>query len=394
MPCSNPEISQGLDKGVASMTGHNGRVNVLHITLSARQGGGPEHLYQLVQGLPAHVHSFIASPDEPPYIVRYQRVAGIDHIVHVPHRKVSFGALRAVISFIRDNRIHIVHSHGKGAGLYGRIAALLTGCKSVHTFHGIHIQYGFAASACYRLLETILRRATDAFICVSAGEAEVALAKGFASRQRCHIVPNGVAIPEQPAGIDEAGLFSIIHMSRFDYAKNSEMLIPVALALREHSCSDRCRFVILGTGGNEAEVRNAAVAAGVGHMFHFAGNTPAPRAFLRGELAGHGGRAGCYLSTSRWEGLPLAVLEAMSEGVPVVATNVVGNADAVRHEETGFLYDLQQPAEAAEFIARLAGSSGLRNAMGYKAFIRAKDAFSRDAMVSGTAAVYASVLQG
>ena len=73
-----------------------------------------------------------------------------------------------------------------------------------------------------------------------------------------------------------------------------------------------------------------------------------------------------YLSTSLYEGMPLSILEAMSIGLPIVASNVVGNIDTVKDGKTGYLYDLNNIEMAIKCINKLANDESLRNGMGYK----------------------------
>ncbi len=89
----------------------------------------------------------------------------------------------------RAGRAQVIHSHGKGAGLYGRIAARLTGAAAIHTFHGIH-HAGY--SRLYLTLERALARRSYAVIHVSASQAEEARALGLAPPGRTHVIVNGV----------------------------------------------------------------------------------------------------------------------------------------------------------------------------------------------------------
>jgi glycosyltransferase involved in cell wall biosynthesis len=71
------------------------------------------------------------------------------------------------------------------------------------------------------------------------------------------------------------------------------------------------------------------------------------------ELINYYKEAFCFLSTSRWEGLPLAIMEAMSFGVPVVASDVPGNSDLIEHNQTGLLFNIRNPEEAAAHLLLL-----------------------------------------
>lgn len=328
------------------------KIKVLHITLSSSCGGGPEHIRQLLFNLSStDCQSYLAAPPNGDYIPVFEKIVGRENMIEVPERKLSVKAFFRLINFVKEQGVNIVHSHGKGAGLYGRLLGTLTRCKVVHTFHGLHLQYCGVYLWGYKLLERCLGLLTDASICVSGSEEQKALALHFTDTKRSHRIENGVKQPQVTVAFETDERFKVIHMSRFDFAKNSEMLMPIAKELQRRGLLTDYVFYILGDGENRALCERLLKEAGVISSFYFEGIQRDPRAYLRGEIEGTSkGRAGCYLSTSRWEGLSLAVLEAMSEGVPVVASDVVGNRDAVLDGETGFLFDLTKPEEVVDFL--------------------------------------------
>lgn len=359
-------------------------IRVLHITASSMIGGGPEHVWQLVRHLPANIVSFIAAPDCEPYGSRFAEAVGAERLYTVPQRKFSFASLWGLLQFIRNNRVEIIHSHGKGAGIYGRIAALLTHTTSVHTFHGIHLPKRRLARQAYLGLERTLCRVSRACITVSEGELIEAKALKLCQQKLFRIL-NGVEVPETRPFSVQPSPFSLVHVSRFDPAqKNSLWLVELALALRQADILQFCRFVLIGEGEELTELQRRISSAGLEDFFEILGNQPSTRPFLRG--------VGCLISTSRWEGLPLAVLEAQAEGVPAVVTDVVGNRDAIADGVTGFVYPLDDTTAAVAHIKSLLDDAALWYRMQAAAYMRAKTLFSVEQMAHETAAVYRAVL--
>jgi len=119
------------------------------------------------------------------------------------------------------------------------------------------------------------------------------------------------------------------------------------------------RCIAVGDGPDRADVMAAATTHGLADSLECPGASPDPHSFFAGAL--------CYLSTSRWEGMPLGVLEAMSHGLPAVVTDVAGNRDAVINGKTGFLYPEEDADAAASALCRLADDPGLRRTMGEQA---------------------------
>jgi glycosyltransferase involved in cell wall biosynthesis len=365
---------------------------ILHITLSASIGGGAEHIYQLLRHSGVHYGgSYVATPIEDPYYTRFVKLVGPERICKVPSRSFSVRSFIALFLYIKKNKIDIVHSHGKGAGLYGRLLAFCAGVSSIHTFHGIHLQYHKSILWMYVLLEKVLGWITHAAICVSHGERDKAVKLGFVPSSKVHVVENGVEIPSQLAPHSVTMPFIIMHLSRFDAAqKNSEALIPIAVSLQNRGILDQCRFRVFGQGERRSFCVQLAEEFGVSHAFSFEGRCPSSRKPLRGEDLPVPARAGCYLSTSRWEGLPLAILEALAEGVPVVASDVVGNRDAVAHGTTGFLFALDDAEDAADCIENLIKDPSMREELASNAATEATDRFSVQRMTREIESIYLS----
>lgn len=328
-------------------------ITVLQITLSASIGGGPEHVDKLLQHLPTEVTSLMAAPQDYPYWERYMARVGAQKMFVLPRRQFRLGYLLKLALFARRNKVNILHSHGKGAGLYGRLAGMLTGIPCVHTFHGIHLgDMRPAHRAIYGRLEAFFGRHSARCIAVSPGERDQILALGFAPGPSLRLVENGVDLSPftrtgQPLG---CGPLRLVHITRFDHAKNSDLLVDIASALKDLGRLSEFKFTVLGDGEGRAPVERAAKMAGVWSNFEFIGIVEDVRPFLR--------EAFCYLSTSRWEGMPLSVLESMAEGLPVIASDVVGNRDCVLPEVTGFLYPLESPGDAAKVLLTLCANPG------------------------------------
>jgi len=357
-------------------------MKVLYVTLSSTLGGGPEHIYRLLQRTdPDTLTPYIAAPRSKPYWDRYASLVGEKRMLALPVRRLTLAAFTRLALFTQKHGIHLVHSHGKGAGIYGRLLACLPGLACVHTYHGLHLPPGRLQNVLYRRLERVLGHVTAAAIAVSPGEYENILALGFCRRSRLFHIANGVIVEQTVCPPETLPPFRIVHCSRFDpVQKNSEALVPIALALKARGLGEAVQFVLLGQGERLPALQEAIQSARCETMFQILGFHPDPRQILRG--------AGCYLSTSRWEGLPLAVLEAMAEGVPVVASDVVGNRDAVRHGETGWLFPLHQPAMAADWIGKLLHDAGLRQQLGVQAHARALHAYNIQSMASQILALY------
>jgi len=91
-------------------------IKVLIISSRADYGGGPEHIYKLISLLHEEVIFYVACPIDIPYWHRYSELLTVNNLFEIPHRKFSIKYLLALRTFTKNNKIDIIHSHGKGAG--------------------------------------------------------------------------------------------------------------------------------------------------------------------------------------------------------------------------------------------------------------------------------------
>ena len=333
---------------------------VLFITARADFGGGPEHLWQLLRHLPGDIAAHVACPREFPYYDRFSEIVTGANMAEIPHRKFTFAAFFSLRRFCREHRISVLHSHGKGAGLYSRLLTLATGIPCVHTFHGVHVaEYGPLKRRVYRVYERAASWVTRAGIAVSEGEKQRIVQEGLMCPAKLRCIPNGVSVPDEAATGCAGPPYRVVSLSRFDYQKNSAFLVRVLEALRDAGRADDFLFELIGDGVERHDIRALAEESGVAPRMRFIGATSTPHTYFSGAF--------CYISSSRWEGMPLGVLEAMAHGLPPVASDVVGNRDAVVHGETGLLYPQGDAEAAAAALCCIADDATLRKSLGEKA---------------------------
>lgn len=364
-------------------------IRVLMITASAGYGGGPQHILDLAAALRGKVRVDIACPRQEPFYDRFRQV--IDgEIVEIPERRFTLRDATRLLRFVRSQGITLLHSHGKGAGVYGRFIAALGGLPLVHTPHGIHVgQYARLMRLFYLSYEWLTGGIEAQTIFVSPSEQTMARGLGIGRASRSVVICNGVPVPEdyatlaiarnrlrraQGIGDDE---IVVVTLSRFDYAKNMDEMVHVAELARN------LRFWFLGNGADYARVKAAVDERRMDHVW-LPGFVTQPIEYLAA--------ADLYLSTSRWEGMPLAVLQAMSLSKPVIASDVTGNRDVVVHGHTGYLYPPGQPEVAAGYLTDLSENREERHVMGTAGKYLQKTKFSVTEMARRTLNIYESVL--
>ena len=365
-------------------------IPVLELLVSTREGGGPRHVHDLALGLRARgFQPYVAGPRDGP-VFEELRDAGIETIELATNSLVP-SVIREAVRLVRSHGVELVHSHGKGAGLHGRIAARLCGVPAVHTHHGIHYErYPGLGRAAYVGLERWLSRSTAAVINVSRAQEAEGLALGLFRAPRSRVVRNGVdvgriasdALDRGAARIAlglESGDRVIGCAARFDPVKGLDGLLRAAADLRDPGL----RVVLIGAGEELPRMRTLAAALGLTTAARFPGAIPgAARLFRAFDV---------YVSASRKEGLPLAVLEAMALGLPVVATDIPGHREALGDDSPGLAGPSDE--DLAAVLRRWLADPGAARAAGLANRARVAREFDLWRMIDDTARVYREVLR-
>lgn len=357
------------------------------ISVRADHGGGPAHMLLLTKKLADQFEVYAALPEEEPYWDRFAELIGKSHLLSLPHRSFQIGSLVSLCRSIGERKINIIHSHGKGAGIYGRFAGIFTGVPTVHTFHGVHIgQYGRIGRRLYLGLERILGRLTRTIIAVSAGEQQQMLSLHIAKPEKIKVIENGIEIPEEI--IDKqvpVPPLSITTITRFDYAKNPELLAEVIRRLADSAPKGKFIFEIIGDGEGRKDFEHILGEYSNKDMVMMHGFINNPDTVLQ--------RTWLYLSTSRWESFGLGVAEALVRGVPVLATNVTGSRDLVENDRNGWLFSLDRPEEAVNTIIEISNNTHKYKLVAQYALTTGRKRFSADVMADSTAAIYMALIK-
>jgi glycosyltransferase involved in cell wall biosynthesis len=294
--------------------------------------------------IPSIAHH-IACPDSGIYWRRFHERLGAARLCPLPHRSLSIRAFLRMKHFARDQDIQVIHCHGTCAGVYGRLLGLITGLPVVHSFHGVPVTRSLK-HALYDLAERPLGWITQCGVAVSAGEADLIHSRWRHYRGKLAVVPNGIdlgPLPSVQVAWPTEGPIRIVSFSRKNHQKYPELLIEIARIL--HLQGIHFHIDAYGEGLADEPLTASAARRGVGDQLRFLPPTDDPIGALSG--------AHIYLSTSRWEGMPLAILEAWRAGLVVVASDVIGNRDLVKDGQTGRLFPAGDGRTAARIIRHL-----------------------------------------
>ena len=300
---------------------------------------------------------------------------------------VFLAGLARLTSWSLRGRGHIVHVHATVRGSAYRKAVCVLWAKAMRRQVVLHIHSGAGDIATFRdsrgpLSLALIRaalRAADAVLAVSAASAEALRTAGV--EERIDVVPNAAPLVpplERPDRPD--GEVAVLYLGGFaNPAKGGDVLVealPLALRL-----APQLRMTLAGPGEptpqDAARIGAAEGVEWVGWL-DGAGKDAALRA------------ATVFVMPSRSEGLPMALMEAMAYGLPVVASRVGGIPEVLDDGVEGLLVPVEQPAALAEALCRLAGDGELRRAMGAAARGRI-ERIDDDEVAGGLIRIYARI---
>jgi glycosyltransferase involved in cell wall biosynthesis len=259
-------------------------------------------------------------------------------------------ALLKLYQMMRHERPAIVHTHTAKAGLLGRVAAMAARTPVVvHTYHG-HVLSGYfhpIVSALFRRIEWALAPATSVLLTVSESVRDDLVRLGVAPANRVRVVPLGLdlqplsetlprgALRREAGWSNHAPVVGIV--GRLVPIKDLGTFIDAAV--RVAAQRDDVRFAVVGDG-EERKRLEAMASSALGHKVHFFG--------WRKDTAAVLGDLDLAVNTSLNEGTPVALIEALAAGRPVVATAVGGTPDVLEGGRFGALV----PARSGEAVAR------------------------------------------
>jgi glycosyltransferase involved in cell wall biosynthesis len=261
-------------------------------------------------------------------------------------------ALRRLTEQLAAGRYDVVHTHSAKAGALGRLAAERAGTPMVvHTFHGFpfHEFQSRARRGAYVSIERYLSRRTDAFLAVGGAVAAEAVRRGIAVPERVRVInpaiesAASVASPAVRASARRAlgvpvGCTVVGTVGRVDYQKSPETFVDAIAALGRSDVY----AVWIGDGPMRRRMEKRAMRRGLKDRFICVGHRDDVSDLLTG--------LDVFAMASRYEGLPCAVAEAMTAGLPVVATAVNAVPDVVLPGETGLLASPERPEQLAAAI--------------------------------------------
>ena len=312
--------------------------------------------------------------------VPHWRVPALARSIH-PWRDAV--AIAQLTSALRDLRPSLVSTHTSKAGLLGRIAAKAAGIPALYTPHGwtISDRISRAGGRVFRFAERAAAPLADSIVNVCEAERALALNHRIGRVEQMAVIHNGVrdvaANQWADASLDPP---RILMVARFEPPKDHETLLESLAGLAHMPWT----LELVGGGPGESAVREQVKRLGLQSRVDFVGASS--------NVADRMGAAQLFVLSSRSEGFPRSILEAMRAGLPVVASDVGGVSESVAHGATGLVVPRGNRQVLRDALATLIGSGSLRVRYGRAGRLRYQGHFTFQRMFDQTLRLYQEIL--
>ncbi len=371
-------------------------LRVLHAITMLELGGAQRNTLDTVSGLDRGAFEVgLACAARGDLLAEARGLADVE-LFELPHLRRELRplddlrGLRELRRAIRSFRPDIVHTHSSKAGILGRAAAHRERVPVVvHTIHG----FGFGphqpapVRAALLAAERVAARWTTAFVAVARRNLEEGVRLGLFEAGRARVIRSGIeldafrahrggAAVRRELGIPAAAPL-VVQIACFKPQKAPERFVELAAALAARF--PEAHFVLVGDGALRRALERRRAAAGLVARIHLPG--------WRRDVPAVLDAATVVTLTSRFEGLPRVLVEALAAGVPVAAMAVDGVAEVVRDGVNGFVTPPGDVAALAERVAAVLAEPGLRARLAARAGDGLEE-YGRAAMVRQQEALY------
>ncbi|WP_339008439.1 glycosyltransferase [Fusobacterium varium] len=244
--------------------------------------------------------------------------------------KNDFLALKELLNLLKKEKFDIIHLHSSKAGFLGRVAARICNQqnKVIYTTHGISFLRKDISNKklqLYILLEKIGNLCGGKTIACSRSEAEFIQSKGI----KCSYINNGIKLKNKEIEILKKNTeeLKIVAVGRISTQKNPKLFNAIAENFIKNK---NIKFIWIGNGELKEQLSSK--------------NIKITGWLSQEEVQQQLRETDIYLSTSSWEGLSLAALQAMENSLPLVLSNCIGNIDLVKENLNGFLFETKEQA--------------------------------------------------
>lgn len=322
---------------------------VLHLGLLPILSGVQNVMLQILDAIASDGYEIkVAGAPDGPLIGQVEqrgwKYLTLPSLVREINPKKDLQAMRQLAKIIKEEKVDILHTHSSKTGLIGRlIGRKCKVAKILHTVHGypFHKYQNPLLYSFYHKAEWLAGHFCDYLISVNKEDAQLAHTSLKIPQHKIKYIPNGALAKEQREILQKPEIV-IGSLSRFWKQKN--MINSVKIAIKACQHRQDLKFIFVGDGQDLAYCQNLVAQAQLTDKIILPGWSDDKEKWLS--------LFDIFFLYSLWEGLPLSILEAMSYGLPIIASDIKGNRELV-DESNGFLVNPDDNSHLLNLLLQL-----------------------------------------
>jgi glycosyltransferase involved in cell wall biosynthesis len=359
-------------------------MKILYLITKSEAGGAQTHVYELCKYF-SKKNNIVVMSSPGGWLEKQCSDLGVEFI---PNNYFSnkinflniFKAIKKIRGILIEEKPDIVHCHSSGAGFVGRLATK-NKIPTFFTAHGWGFNIGvpFTQKCIAIFAEKYVSKYCEKIICVSQFVRDLGLKYKIAKKEKFEIIYNGVDVVEKKLYNLKNKKIKILFVGRLAEPKEPLILLKVYQKLSDEF-KQNLEINIVGDGPKKKELSLFVKKNNLENV-NLLGNLPRSSVFdIMTE-------SNIFVLISKYEGLPMTILEAMSVGLPIIASDVGGVKEVV-NKNNGFLLKNNSVQELKIVLDKLINNKKLREKMGETSKERVLEKFSLIEMLEKTDKVY------
>lgn len=279
--------------------------------------------------------------------------------------KYDFFKMISFIKLVRREKYDIVHVHLFPADLFVAISSLFLPKNIVFIFSEHSVYNRRRSSKFFKFIDRFTCSKYQKIVCVSEIVKKSLIEWLPKIASETIVIKN--AVPVDKIRDKKESIYDILFVGRLERVKGLDVFFE-AIKLLEIKHGRKLKVGVVGDGSIREELKTLTKNLGISDIVEFLG--------IRKDINDLMQKSKIFVLPSRWEGLPMVIIEAMAFGLPVVATKVGGISEVIENGRDGILVESENPEELTDAVIKLLDDDKLRDFLSLNAYMKIKDEYS------------------
>lgn len=369
-------------------------IKVLEVIRQGEIGGGESHVLDLISGFDRNEVEPVAMAFTGGHMIETLEKQGVKCHVVCTQKAFDLGIQEKITRIIREEGIELIHAHGSRAASNLIWAARKTHLPMVYTVHGwsFHQDQNRLIYKLRAWSEKLICSNSKQVICVSESNRQSGV-ENFGLNRKCRVIENGINLNRFNAARQLEDLREVFHIARHEFIigfigritlQKAPLDLVKAIAIA-HAANPDIKGLLVGEGDMEEEVRDYIRKEGLEDCFYLSGfRTDVPEVLKAMDV---------FCLPSLWEGLSIALLEAMAMEKAIVVTPTDGTREIMEDHTNGLIVPYNQPRKLAEAFLEYERDRALKDMCGRNARRLIKERFDSQRVSQEVTNIYKNILK-